>query len=169
MDFKLNDTVLYGADGVCRISEITEIPIGNEKAEYYVLRPVYDEASKIMIPVKNEKLVARIKHVLSKEDICSAFDKAAEKEYIWEENDTKRKEVFKNTLEYGEISEKLRLLCLLYSKRSEKEKSGKKMHIADERILKELEKVLFEELSLGLGMRRTEVKEFVKQRLNINL
>ena len=40
MEYQINDTVMYGADGVCIISEITERKIGTEIHKYYILKPV---------------------------------------------------------------------------------------------------------------------------------
>ncbi len=52
MAYEVNDTVLYGIHGVCRIADIEE----EKGAEYYVLRPVYDEKAKVFVPKGNERL-----------------------------------------------------------------------------------------------------------------
>ena len=67
--FQRGETVLYGSEGVCRIAEIQEMKIGRTKAEYYVLKPVYRESATIYVPVDNPTLVARMKHVLSQQEI----------------------------------------------------------------------------------------------------
>lgn len=167
MDYKINDTVLYGADGVCRVAEITEFPIGKEKIKYYILRPVYDENSKIMVPVANAKLVARMKPVLSKEEICVVLDNATDLSIEWKEDDAQRREEFKAILEYGKTAERLQVLKLLYIQRSERDKCGKKLRVTDERILKEIEKALFDELALALGINRNGVRDYLIEKLGL--
>ena len=39
--FQINDTVVYGAQGVCRIEEISKREMAGKAMEYYVLKPVY--------------------------------------------------------------------------------------------------------------------------------
>ena len=65
MEYQINDTVMYGADGVCIISEITERKIGTEIHKYYILKPVYDNKSTIMVPFANEHLVGKMKELLT--------------------------------------------------------------------------------------------------------
>ena len=38
--FQINDTVVYGAQGVCRIEEISKREMAGKAMEYYVLKPV---------------------------------------------------------------------------------------------------------------------------------
>lgn len=167
MDYKINDTVLYGADGVCRIAEISELPIGKEKIKYYILRPVYAENSKIMVPVANEKLVARMKPVLTREEISVVLENATDLSISWTEDDAERREKFKEILEYGKTAERLQVLKLLYIKRSEREKNGKKLRVTDERILKEIEKALFDELALALDVKRDGVRDYLIDKLGL--
>ena len=48
--YAIGQTVLYGANGVCSISEITTRKIGKEAIEYYVLKPMGMQASTVYVP-----------------------------------------------------------------------------------------------------------------------
>jgi hypothetical protein len=48
--FGINDTVVYGTEGICVIVDITEKIFDSNTQQYYVLRPVYNKSSLIMVP-----------------------------------------------------------------------------------------------------------------------
>ena len=54
--FIKNDYVMYGLTGVCKVADIRKESAGNQRGEeYFILHPVKDEHSKIMIPVSRGK------------------------------------------------------------------------------------------------------------------
>lgn len=59
--YRVNDTVVYGAQGVCRIADITKRDIGGMPMDYYVLKPVYDDNSTLFVPISNDKLTAKMR------------------------------------------------------------------------------------------------------------
>ena len=66
--FKVNDYIMYGTTGVCKIIEIKkEKFLGRQEMEYYILEPVYSKNTVIKIPVDNTTI--KMREVLSKEDI----------------------------------------------------------------------------------------------------
>ena len=67
--FQVNDMIVYGAHGVCRIAEIEERDFNGSSIEYYILKPVYDEKATIFVPVLNDRLTAKMRRVLSKDEI----------------------------------------------------------------------------------------------------
>lgn len=73
MEFQVNDSVLYGAEGVCRITDICEQDFMGERAMYYVLKPVYGATSTVFVPVNNERLKAKMRRILSAEEIYRCF------------------------------------------------------------------------------------------------
>ena len=67
--FSAGQTVLYGANGVCRIEEITTRRVGSAETEYYVLKPVWSESSTLYVPTRNETLVSRMRFVTTAESL----------------------------------------------------------------------------------------------------
>ena len=49
--YSINDTVLYGANGVCRVSDICQKEFSGTAKDYYILRPISNEALTIFVPV----------------------------------------------------------------------------------------------------------------------
>ena len=67
--FQVNDMVLYGTNGVCKVVDIDERDCGGRMVEYYILKPIYAANSTIFVPVNNEKLTSKMRYVLTKEEI----------------------------------------------------------------------------------------------------
>ena len=59
--FQINDIVTYGTNGVCKIENITMKEFMGSAKEYYVLKPVNDNASTIYVPVHNEKVAGKMR------------------------------------------------------------------------------------------------------------
>ena len=72
--FSVGQTVLYGANGVCRIEEITTRRVGSSEMEYYVLKPVRSDCSTVFVPTGNETLVSRMRFVKSADEVRAILD-----------------------------------------------------------------------------------------------
>lgn len=52
---KINDTVLYGTEGVCKIKDIAKENFGEGIMEYYVLQPIYKQSLTIYVHTGNDR------------------------------------------------------------------------------------------------------------------
>lgn len=163
--FKTGDTVLYGAQGVCKIEDVEKKNFGKESREYYVLRPVYDKTPVIYVPTQNAALTAKMKCVLTAEKIHEIIDSMPRQELLWIENENERKERYRGILERADRSELVRMIKTLYLVQKQQAACGKKLHMADERYFKEAEKLLYDEFALVLGISREQVLPFILEKL----
>ena len=67
--FSAGDTLVYGTQGVCRIKEISTLQFGKTQTEYYILTPVADERSVVYVPTGSEKLVSKMRELISREEL----------------------------------------------------------------------------------------------------
>lgn len=163
--FQVNDTILYGPQGICNIIEITEKDFGGEKADYYVLQPVYVDRSTIFIPVHNETLVAKMRRILSKEEIYQLIVHMPEQKLIWIANDNERKSRYKEIIVGGNRTDLVALIKTLYFHQKELQANGKKLHAADDRFLKDAEKILYDEFALVLRIKPQQVVSFITEQI----
>lgn len=163
--FKISDVVTYAASGVCRIAGETENKVKGEVRRYLVLNPVYDKGSTIYVPMANQELLGRIKHILSKDDIDSLILSMPDINTSWIENDAQRSEYFNKIVKSGNREELLKMVRMLYLHRKDQIEHGRKFHSSDERYLKEAEHVLFDEFAVVLGIKPEEVVDFITKRL----
>ena len=163
--YQVNESVLYGMQGVCKIVEIVKRNFDQKICEYYVLQPVYDEKATIFIPTQSEKLTAKMRHVLTKQEVFDIIREMPEQQPNWIENESARKERYQQILAEGDCGELVKIIKALYLYQQQLQEKGKKLHIADEHFLKDAEKVLYDEFAHVLDMKREQVLPFILDQL----
>ena len=71
------------------------------KKDYYVLQPVFEEASVVYVPADSPKLAAKMHHGATKEEILRGLSAVPKEGEAWIEDEPRRREVFRATLEEG--------------------------------------------------------------------
>lgn len=164
--FKVNDTVLYRAHGVCKVIDISKKKFSSDLMEYYVLKPVYDEKMIVYVPVLNVIDTEIMRTVLSISQIEHVIYTMPDEEQIWIENDIVRKEKYTQILKKGDRVELVKLIKTLYLHQQSLKEKGKKLHSTDENYFKEAEKLLYEEFAYVLNIQREEVLPFILKQVN---
>ena len=150
--FEIGSYVSYRADGVCKIADIRQESFGvlAEPTLYYVLHPVHDEKSIFFIPVDNQMLVAKMRPLLSAEEIISLIKKVAERPLEWIPEAKPRANFFKGILSEGEREELVYLVRLLKVHTEAMQFRGKKVYATDDATAKRAAQLLFAEFSMVL-------------------
>ncbi len=161
--FRIGDAVIHPAEGICRVSEICEKDFGGKSAEYYVLESVYKGGATVYIPVEKVQSGSKIREVLSSDDVNRIIDCLKESEPVGYENDNQRRLKFKEILASGEISDMGRMLKTVHNLKNVR--SGKKMKVSDERIIKETERSVFSEFAFSLGISEAEIEDYIENRI----
>lgn len=162
---KLNDKVMYGSTGVCTVERIEEKEISREVKTYYVLKPVSQNSSTVFLPADNEKLLSKVRKVLSKEEISCIICELKNAEDIWVDSDAERRVAFSEIISSGDRKKSMLLLKSLMNRRADLMTKGKRLHIADERALKEAGRLSYDEMSEALGLSVAEAEEYFKREL----
>lgn len=157
--FSVNDMIMYGNYGVCRIADIRPEKFGREERMYYVLKPAEDQTSTIYCPVDIDR--EKFRRLLSAEEIYALVDAAPTFEEEWIEDDQERQAKFQETLRHGNHEALVRLVRTLYAHREARRRSGRKFHSADQKIMKEAEGILCSEFAHVLHLRQEEVLPFI--------
>lgn len=163
--FQINDLITYGTQGVCRIVDVCEREFAKQKNTYYVLRPVYEERSTIYVPVEKEALTAKMRRVLTAEEIHKLISSMPQETAAWVDDEPLRREEYRRILASGDRVELIRVIKALYLHRQRQKENGRKLHLTDENFLKEAEKLLYDEFALVLGIDRSEVLPYIIQEL----
>jgi len=159
--YKVNDTVLYGADGVCRITEISEKEMAGVVREYYILQPISRPSSVIYVPTNNERLCAKLKSVLTKNEIQKLINDMPTIGTMWIENENERKLKYKEILQSGDRSAIVSMIKTLSDHQKKVKENGRKMHVCDEKFMKNAEKILYDEFAHVLGIESSQVIEYI--------
>lgn len=165
--FQINDTVIYGAEGVFKIQEISNMDFAGEKKEYYVLKSLYNENSTIFVPTDKETLLAKMRKILSKEEIYDMIRSMPDEELIWIEDESERMQVYKDILIKGNHRQIVKLIRTLYLHGQNLKQLGKNLHKVDERFLKDAERILYDEFAYVLNIKPNQVLPFIQEQIEL--
>lgn len=163
--FEVDDYVVYGNNGVCRIVEITTMDLRGVSSDklYYRLSPVENASSRVFVPVDNEKIVMR--RMLTKEEALALIEKVPSIEPVVVCEDKFREDVYKEAVNSLEPEKWFQVIKTLYLRKKERLAQGKKNTSMDERYQKVLENFIHGELSVVLNIPKSEIKSIIGEKL----
>lgn len=160
--YKVNDTIVYGTQGVCKIVDITEKEFMGEKRKYYVLKPINNSSNMTLFaPTENEAVLAKMRRILSRDEIQKLAESLYDKETAWITNDNERKEKFKEILSKGDHSSLILMIKAIWLHKQKREAEGKKIHISDEQFFKDAEQLLYDEFQYVLDIEKEDLISYL--------
>ena len=164
--FEINDLIMYGARGVCRVKEITHLDwdAANSEREYYVLEPLY-KADMVYVPVDNQKVYMR--HVMSKQEVLDLIDSMPEIEskIVKASSIQQLSRYYQAAIDSHECSELVRLTKSIHLKQEAADKNKKQLGQIDIRYMEHAEDLLFGEIAAVLDIPRDSVVEYIEKRI----
>ena len=151
--FQVNDVIIYGAQGVCKITGTEEKTVSGKKKTYFVLKPVSENGSTIFAPIDNELVLKKMRRLLTKEEIHKLIDSMESENAEWVANENERKELYKSVLAKGNHLELIKMIKAIYAHKTQREAEGKRLHMSDERFFKDAEQALYNEFQYVLELR----------------
>ncbi|MBO5448964.1 MAG: hypothetical protein J5994_06510 [Ruminococcus sp.] len=167
--YKTGSVVSYGSSGVCRIDGEIRQRVKGEMKQYLVLKPVFRDNSTVYIPLDNNKLMSRLKPVITDteaEEVISAMSDCDER---WISDDGQRTVLFREILSEGDVKRVAMMVHSLYMHRKSQLAKGRKLHASDEHFFKDAEQLLFDQLAHALGIQPDEVGGYLTRRLAARL
>lgn len=165
--FNVNDKILYGTHGICKITNITEQKFNGSANRYYILQPLHNPSSTIYVPMDNEKLMSKMRRILTEEEIYELIKAMPDENTSWIENKNERNERFRSILSSGDRTEIIKLIKVIYQHKEELKAIGKKLHASDEQFFKEAEKIIYDEFALVLNIRYEQVLPFIVDQISL--
>ena len=165
--YKIGDLFVYGSSGACRITDIKKENFGKNETTYYILSPVFDIKETIYIPIDNEALVAKMKRILTPEELITLIKTIPQKKSVWIENVNQRREEYKRIIKKANREELLALIKTLYERRVELQQAGKNLSVYDERFFRHAQNIIHSEISLVLQIPREEIPSYIKKTLSV--
>lgn len=157
--FKLNDTVMYGGHGACTLVEISEKDFGGEVKSYYVLRPAFSGSSVFYVPIDSEVLTSKMRSLKCADAIKDIVAASAPSEWIFD--DRTRQNGLKKIIDGGGTETLVSSYKMLFIRQAELVEEGKKLRAADDRYMRDIEKLLVEEFSFAFCIKKDELASFV--------
>ena len=166
--FKVNDIVVYGAQGVCEIVDTAEKKIDGQIKKYFVLKPKNDYKVVCYVPTWNKKALAKIRKVMTKQDVDALIDSMPSQTPTWIDNENERKETYKKILAGGDHASIISMVQALFFHKKERESEGKRLHMSDEHFMKDAEQLLYNEWQYVLNVDKAGLMAYIFERLENN-
>lgn len=167
-NYQVGMHVRYGGTGICLIAQIQEVPYpGPQPLRLcYVLKPVRNVGTEVLVPLDNENLCAKMQPLRSKEEIDSMLDAAAqEAEMPWNPDRKQRSNEFRKILAGGDAQQLMQMIRCILHQQAQLEAAGKHLSQMDDTVCKDAEHKLDEEFAFSLGMTTAEASRYICERL----
>lgn len=163
--FNVDDYIMYGKTGVCKVVDITnEKFINGDKRKYYILSPIYNNDTVIKIPLDNDKVPMR--KVISKGDMTALINDIPNMEILWIDDEKKRIAQFETMLKSGQCEELIKLIKSIKFSKKYARSIGKKLEKPDRDIMKEAERLLTEEFAIILNVYPNEASSYILSQID---
>ena len=166
--FKINDVVVYGQQGVFEITAIEDKKIGGEMKSYFVLKPKAERGATCYVPIWNETALAKMRRVMTKMEVDALIDSMPNKKSFWIENEAERKETYKQVLAGGDQAAIISMMQAIYRHKQEVEAVGKRLHVSDDRFMKDAEQILYNEWQYVLHVDKAGLLAYIFSRIEGN-
>lgn len=164
--YKIGEQFVYGISGACKIVDIKKEKFSNSEKTYYILSPFADMKETIFVPVDNEKLVSKMKRILSPEEIDKLIKTIPSKETVWIENVNLRREEYKKIISSTNREALISLIKTLYERRKELQLAGKSLSVYDEKFLKQAQNIIHGEIAIVLQISPDEVAPYIEKTIH---
>lgn len=153
--FQIGNYVVYKRD-VCEICNIKKNHFHGK--DYYVLHPIDDDSLVIDVPMENQGGFMR--PIISKDE-AEAFIKTIPDIPTITAQDRAIENEYKILMRSNEMNDLIKIIKTSYLRNDVRRENGKKLSEIDDTYLKRAEQILYNELSISLGMTFDGVKQYV--------
>lgn len=155
--YNTNDYVVYKRN-VCKVKELKQI----KDKEYYVLEPIDDKSLSITVPTNlNSNL---IRNIISKEEAERLVNEIPHIKII-ESNNKLLENEYKELLSSGKLEDLVKIIKTTYLRNNYRLSNHKKISEKDDDYFNKAEKLLYNELSISLGIDVEDVKNYINKKV----
>ncbi len=158
---KIGDVIIYGTQGICRVDSIETKQNGKNTADYYALKPLYNESTSIFVPVDNVNLIAKMLPAYTADEAKALIKKIPDINVLKYANEGEKQTVTREILASGDREKLVALIKTIYLERETRRLSNKKLNIFDEQMLRKAENLFYNEMAYALGVTPTEAANII--------
>ncbi len=166
--YAVNDTVLYGKNGVCRIVDVEQRCTRGETKQYYVLRPIFKGDLTLYAPVGNEDRLG-MRQVLTEQQVHELIAQMPTQQEAWIDDMRQRKEFFDEAMSSGDRRRVISVIRSLYCRQQLLRQSGKQLGSRDMQYLKDAQRQIHDEFALVLHIEPEQIAEYISRELGVEM
>ena len=165
--YQIEEMVLYGVHGVCRIVAIETMKFGRTRGKYYSLQPLDHPGARFYVPTDNDTASAKMKPLMSRPELLDLLKSPDIRQDLWIDEENIRKMKYRELIARADRTELLSLVYTLYKHKKLMLESGRKFHLSDETFLHDAQKMLSGEFTVVLDMAPTDTYNLLVGELGV--
>lgn len=158
------EMVMYGFHGVCRVRDVQERLVDRVRRQYLVLEPTC-QGGQFLVPMHNAAAMGKVSQLLSRQELTELLASRMVHTFTWVPDENRRKQRYRELTAACTRENLAQTLYSLYVHRERQGQVGKKLHICDDNLLHDAEKILSSEIEAVLGYPGKEALEFLRAQL----
>ena len=163
--YSLGEKVIYGMQGVCVITDLEQRTVDGKQITYLVLEPPEQSGSRYLVPTHNAAAMAKVRPILSQEDMEAMLSSGRVREDVWIPDEGKRKLRYRELITSNDREQLAGMVVSLYRHRAALAAAGKKIHMSDENFLRDAEKILSGEIAAALNQTPSDALKYLRKKL----
>lgn len=164
--FKIGDTVIYSAHGLCKIDDICEKTISGVTRTYYVLHPLAQSNLTISTPVDNKNVIHEMMDEEEAQDLLQSFKEPG---VDWIQDVKPRNAKYTKIIKSGDRRGIAGIANTLMRKSLEASLDKKKLYSQDREMLDTIQDILFKEMAMALNRSYEEIAEQAEKMVSSQL
>ena len=148
--YSIQDYVVCGSSGVCRVEDICVPSYAVLKVPHYVLQPIYDHKTKVTIPAEGGN--ARFRNPIDREEAEAFFIRFAHCELLFCSDNRYVAKFASEILSSGEWLRWLGLLKGFTQKNMQQKARGKTLTMREDSLYTRIKTLVMGELAFALGI-----------------
>ncbi len=166
--FQLEQIVMHPTAGVCKI-ETTEKKFFSRTQwqEYFVLKPVFTSNTTLFLPIDSNKVGVR--ELLGADELKNILDSVDFSETLWINNDNSRHEAFLEIMKSKNTAKIIQMIIEIKQMELLRIADGKNLRVTDAKVLKEAEKIIYEEVAFVFDIELEKAKQMVLEKFGIKI
>ena len=165
--YSVNDLIVYGSSGVCRVASIeapSDIPGADGKRLYYTLRPLFDNGV-IRIPVDTRVFMRPVISRGEAEQLISEIPALETDSNFTSTSPQLLSEHYRTFFTSHECGDLLTLIKTVYAKSQHSASRGKSLGRTDQHYYQRARELLEQEFSVALNIPVPQVSEYIAQKV----
>ena len=163
--FSVGDYVVYGSNGVCRITDIgpMDLPGVSKDKLFYTMTPCYIRDSSLFTPIDNPRVIMR--PVMTKDEAENFVESIKDIDEITIKEEKRRELEYKEAVLSCDPEVLVGIIKTIYGRMNERIAEGKKVTSSDSKYFHIAEDSLYGELAISLGIEKDEVKNYIHDKI----
>lgn len=164
--FQKDDYIICGNNGICQVQDITtlSLPGIDKNKKYYLLKPVYQPASTVYIPVDTAD--STIRKALTRQEAEELIASIPDIPLIPLADEKTLEKTYKTYMHLSSCEGWIKLIKTIYLRKEKRIMKGYKVTAVDSRYFKQAEDFLYGELAISLDIPKEEVKNYITDYLD---